>query len=86
MSELEVDAPSVAPQPAAQCSEIADDLTALDPDLLLYRAAEARNLPVMLQALALGGRPAWHHPDPDGKTPLIKAIASVSLTIMSFPV
>ena len=36
-----------------------DPLTQLSPNMLLYRAARAHNLPVMLQALALGANPEW---------------------------
>jgi len=37
-----------------------DKLDQLSPDMLLYRAARAHNLPVMLQALALGADTEWH--------------------------
>jgi len=37
-----------------------DRLDQLSPDMLLYRAARAHNLPVMLQALALGADTEWH--------------------------
>eukprot|EP00092_Neocalanus_flemingeri_P015121 GFUD01016338.1.p1 GENE.GFUD01016338.1~~GFUD01016338.1.p1 ORF type:complete len:839 (-),score=276.93 GFUD01016338.1:342-2858(-) len=36
-----------------------DRLDTLTPDMLLYRAARAHNLPVMLQALALGADTEW---------------------------
>ena len=36
-----------------------DPLSLLCPNMLLYRAARAHNLPVMLQALALGADPEW---------------------------
>jgi hypothetical protein len=39
----------------------ADCLAALSPELLLYRAARAHNLPVMCQALALGASTEWHN-------------------------
>ena len=55
-----------------------EELTKLGPDRLLYRAAQARNLPVMLEALAQGANPNWHNPEEQGKTPLIMAIESVS--------
>ena len=56
-----------------------EDLGKLQPDLLLYRAAQARNLPVMLEALALGANTNWRNTDDHSSTPLIKAIASVSV-------
>ena len=55
-----------------------EDLGKLQPDLLLYRAAQARNLPVMLEALALGADPNWRNPDNHDTTPLITAVGSVS--------
>ena len=36
-----------------------DPLSQLSPNMLLYRAARAHNLPVMLQAIALGANPEW---------------------------
>lgn len=56
-----------------------EECSKLHPDLLLYKAARARNLPVMLEALALGGNPNWHNEEEDGKTPLIKAVESGSM-------
>ena len=38
-------------------------MSKLDPNLLLYKAAEARNLPVMLEALANGADPNWVNAD-----------------------
>lgn len=40
--------------------------------------AQARNLAVMLEALAQGANPNWTNDDDEGKTPLIKATESVS--------
>ena len=57
-----------------------EDLSKLGPDLLLYRAAQARNLAVMVEALAAGANPNWHEEDESGKTPLIMAIESVSIS------
>lgn len=54
-----------------------EECSKLHPDLLLYKAARARNLPVMLDALALGANANWHNDEEDGKTPLIKAVESV---------
>jgi Arf-GAP/coiled-coil/ANK repeat/PH domain-containing protein len=56
-----------------------EDFTKLHPDMLLYKAAQARNLPVMLEALAQQADINWHIDDNDGKTPLIKAVDSVSV-------
>ncbi len=57
-----------------------EEFSKLHPDMLLYKAAEARNLPVMLEAMAIGANPNWINEEDDGKTPLIKAVESVSIT------
>ena len=46
--------------------------------MLLYKATEARNLPVMLEALAHGADPNWVSGDDDSKTPIMKAVETVS--------
>ena len=71
-----------------------EDVASLAPSALLYRAAQARHLVVMLEALALGADVNWHRPAPAGggvggaegksggggagETALIKAVQSVS--------
>ena len=55
-----------------------EEFSKLHPDLLLFKAAQARNLPVMLEALAQQADVNWHSDEEDGKTPLIKAVESVS--------
>ena len=55
-----------------------EDMSKLDPNLLLYKAAEARNLPVMSEALANGADPNWVHADEEDKTPIMKAVETVS--------
>ena len=55
-----------------------EDLSAFNPPLLLYKAARARNLRVMLEAIALGASVNWVNERDAGKTPLIQAIRSVS--------
>lgn len=61
-----------------------EDMSKLDPNLLLYKAAEARNLPVMLEALANGGDPNWVNPDDNDKTPIMKAVETGSLAACEF--
>lgn len=53
-------------------------MSKLDPNLLLYKAAQARNLPVMLEALANKADPNWVNQDEEGMTPLMKAVDTVS--------
>lgn len=54
-----------------------EDMSKLDPNMLLYKAAQARNLTVMLEALAHGANPNWVNEEDDGKTPLMKAVETV---------
>jgi Arf-GAP/coiled-coil/ANK repeat/PH domain-containing protein len=54
-------------------------VSTLDPDRLLYKAADVRNLPVMLEAVANGAKCNWVNENDDGKTPLIMAVRSVSI-------
>ncbi|XP_062590479.1 arf-GAP with coiled-coil, ANK repeat and PH domain-containing protein 2-like isoform X2 [Saccostrea cucullata] len=61
-----------------------EDMSKLDPNLLLYKAAQARNLPVMLEALANRADPNWVNQDDEGKTPLMKAVDTGSLTVTEF--
>lgn len=58
-----------------------EDVSKLVPDLLLYKAAGAHNLPVMLEALANKANPNWTNAEDDSKTPLMKAVESVSRLI-----
>lgn len=60
-----------------------EDMSKLDPNLLLYKAAEARNLPVMLEALSNGADPNWVNPDDNDKTPIMKAVETVSLLVQT---
>ncbi|KAK2163582.1 hypothetical protein LSH36_77g06039 [Paralvinella palmiformis] len=61
-----------------------EEFSKLHPDLLLYKAAQARNLPVMLEALAQQADVNWHNDDEDSKTPLIKAVESGSMAAVEF--
>ena len=45
--------------------------------MLLFKAAQARNLPVMLEALANSADPNWVCGENDDKTPIMKAIETV---------
>ncbi|XP_054287756.1 arf-GAP with coiled-coil, ANK repeat and PH domain-containing protein 2 [Macrosteles quadrilineatus] len=56
-----------------------EDLSTLDADMLLYKASAAHNLPVMCQALALGGDKTWSNPADQGRTALHQAVISGSV-------
>ena len=55
-----------------------DDLSTLTPKSLLHKAAKAANLRVIMHALALGANANEGCEDNEGKTPLIRAVESVS--------
>jgi len=57
--ELDSDQESTDGEGETVWSPPQDRLDMLNPDMLLYRAARAHNLPVMLQALALGADTEW---------------------------
>lgn len=52
-------------------------MSTLGPDMLLYRAAAAHNLPVMCHAIAVGADKNWSNPNDKGRTCLFQAILSV---------
>lgn len=55
-----------------------EDISKLQPDLLLYKASAAHNLPVMLEALALGADKNWTNPDDRNRSPIHASVLSVS--------
>ena len=63
-----------------------DNMTQLNPERLLYRAARAHNLPVMLQALALDADTSWSCPDAgeDGRSAIHQSILSGSVMATEF--
>ncbi|XP_064642137.1 arf-GAP with coiled-coil, ANK repeat and PH domain-containing protein 2-like isoform X2 [Lineus longissimus] len=61
-----------------------EDVSTLDPDRLLYKAADVRNLPVMLEAVANGAKCNWVNENDGGKTPLIMAVRSGSLAASEY--
>ncbi|XP_052081434.1 arf-GAP with coiled-coil, ANK repeat and PH domain-containing protein 2-like isoform X2 [Mytilus californianus] len=61
-----------------------EDMSKLDPNMLLYKAAQARNLTVMLEALANGADPNWVNEEEEGRTPLMKAVETGSLSACEF--
>lgn len=54
-----------------------EDLRELHPGLVMYRAAQARNLPLMAEALAHGADINWVNDEDESKTPLIQAVKGV---------
>lgn len=56
-----------------------EDISKFHPDLLLYKAANAHNLPVMCEALAFGANKNWSNEEDQNRTPLHQAIISGSV-------
>ncbi|NXA03031.1 ACAP3 protein, partial [Sapayoa aenigma] len=61
-----------------------EDLRELHPGLLIYKAAQARNLPLMAEALAHGAEINWVNDEDENKTPLIQAVKGGSLIACEF--
>lgn len=61
-----------------------EDITNLNPNLLLYKASAVHNIPVMCQALALGANKLWRNEADLKRTPLHQAILSVGSCIAFF--
>ncbi|XP_078281330.1 arf-GAP with coiled-coil, ANK repeat and PH domain-containing protein 3 isoform X3 [Rhinoraja longicauda] len=68
-------------EPEASDSE---DVRELHPGMLVYKAAQARNLAVMAQALAHGANVNWVNDEDENKTPLIQAVIGGSLVTCEF--
>lgn len=56
-----------------------EDISNLNPDILLYKAAIAHNLPVMCEALALGADKNWINVNNDCRSPIHQAVLSGSV-------
>uniref|UniRef100_A0A672M5P3 Arf-GAP with coiled-coil, ANK repeat and PH domain-containing protein n=1 Tax=Sinocyclocheilus grahami TaxID=75366 RepID=A0A672M5P3_SINGR len=67
--------------PATLSSEEGEEL---DPGSLLYKACQARNLPVMAEALAHGADVNSVNEEDEGKSPLIQAVIGGSLIACEF--
>ncbi|MBN3318686.1 ACAP3 protein, partial [Atractosteus spatula] len=61
-----------------------EDPRDLHPGALIYKAARARNLPVMAEALAHGADVNWVNEEDEGKSPLIQAVIGGSLIACEF--
>uniref|UniRef100_A0A674C528 Arf-GAP with coiled-coil, ANK repeat and PH domain-containing protein n=1 Tax=Salmo trutta TaxID=8032 RepID=A0A674C528_SALTR len=70
------------PEPEAQSDP--EDGRELHPGALLYKASQARNLPVMAEALAHGADINSVNDEDDGKSPLIQAVFGGSLIACEF--
>ncbi|XP_076033523.1 centaurin beta 1A isoform X2 [Oratosquilla oratoria] len=57
---------------------VKEPLEVLSPELLLFRAAEQHNIPVMAHALALGADKNWQNPNGGGRTAIHQAVISGS--------
>lgn len=71
---------------AGEDEEFADeeDIENLHPEMLLYKAAAAHNLPVMSSALAAGADKLWTNVNDKGRSALHQAIISVSVDLSYF--
>jgi len=65
-------------------SPATDSLASLTPELLLYRAARAHNLPVMCQAVALGANLDWKNEREDNRSAIHQSIESGSVMACEF--
>ncbi|XP_048471140.1 arf-GAP with coiled-coil, ANK repeat and PH domain-containing protein 3 isoform X2 [Rhincodon typus] len=61
-----------------------EDLRELHPGILVYKAAQARNLAVMAEALAHAADVNWVNDEDENKTPLIQAVIGGSLVACEF--
>lgn len=74
----------VEKDPEVKSTTSLEDISKLHPDMLLYKAARARNLPVMVEAIALGANPNWKNEEDEDRTALIQAVISGSMTTVEF--
>ncbi|XP_068226863.1 arf-GAP with coiled-coil, ANK repeat and PH domain-containing protein 2 isoform X2 [Palaemon carinicauda] len=61
-----------------------ESLSTLNPDVLLFRACEAHNLPMMCLGLAMGANKNWNNPDQSGRTPIHQAVESDSVMALEY--
>uniref|UniRef100_A0A4W5RTL4 Arf-GAP with coiled-coil, ANK repeat and PH domain-containing protein n=2 Tax=Hucho hucho TaxID=62062 RepID=A0A4W5RTL4_9TELE len=72
------------PEPEPETQSDPEDGRELHPGALLYKASQARNLPVMAEALAHGADINSVNDEDDGKSPLIQAVFGGSLIACEF--
>ncbi|KAK7082675.1 Arf-GAP with coiled-coil, ANK repeat and PH domain-containing protein 2 [Halocaridina rubra] len=61
-----------------------ESLTTLNADMLLFRACEAHNIPMMAMSLALGANKNWNNPTSSGRTPIHQAVISGSVMALEY--
>uniref|UniRef100_A0A8C2YAX9 Arf-GAP with coiled-coil, ANK repeat and PH domain-containing protein n=1 Tax=Coturnix japonica TaxID=93934 RepID=A0A8C2YAX9_COTJA len=83
-SECEVSEESSGEAEIEQEASDLEDLRELHPGLLIYKAAQARNLPLMAEALAHGAEVNWVNDEDENKTPLVQAVMGGSLIACEF--
>uniref|UniRef100_H3BHG8 Arf-GAP with coiled-coil, ANK repeat and PH domain-containing protein n=1 Tax=Latimeria chalumnae TaxID=7897 RepID=H3BHG8_LATCH len=82
--ECEVSEESSGEAEIEQEGSDSEDVRELHPGMLIYKAAQARNLPVMAAALAHGADVNWINDEGENKTPLIQAVIGGSLIACEF--
>ncbi|XP_053378624.1 arf-GAP with coiled-coil, ANK repeat and PH domain-containing protein 2-like [Mercenaria mercenaria] len=82
--QLDISSESSGTEEDAKSTTSWEDMSTLDPNMLLFKAAQARNLAVMLEAIANGAETNWVNTQEDDKTPLMKAIETGSLSACEF--
>ncbi|XP_052284060.1 arf-GAP with coiled-coil, ANK repeat and PH domain-containing protein 2-like isoform X3 [Dreissena polymorpha] len=82
--ELDVSSESSGTEEDARSTSSWEDMSSLDPNMLLYKAAQARNVAVMLEALANGADTNWVNTREDDKTPIMKTVETGSLSACEF--
>ena len=78
--ELDVSSESSDTEDDSRSTTSWEDMSSLDPNMLLFKAAQSRNLAVMLEALANGAETNWVNIQEEDKTPLMKAVETVSVS------
>uniref|UniRef100_A0A8C0VD04 Arf-GAP with coiled-coil, ANK repeat and PH domain-containing protein n=1 Tax=Cyanistes caeruleus TaxID=156563 RepID=A0A8C0VD04_CYACU len=84
LAECEVSEESSGEAEIEQEASDLEDVRELQPGLVMYRAARARNLPLMAEALAHGAEINWVNDEDESKTPLIQAVSGGSLIACEF--
>uniref|UniRef100_A0A673Z1V6 Arf-GAP with coiled-coil, ANK repeat and PH domain-containing protein n=1 Tax=Salmo trutta TaxID=8032 RepID=A0A673Z1V6_SALTR len=79
---IQIGEAEMEPEPETQSDP--EDRRELHPGALLYKASQARNLPVMAEALAHGADVNSVNDEDDGKSPLIQAVIGGSLIACEF--
>jgi len=86
VTSMELDSDQESTDGEGEMSWVApsDRRALLTPELLLYRAAAAHNLPVMCQAVALGADLEWRYANEEGRAAIHQSILSGSVMACEF--